>query len=115
MGLKNNKMVRKTLLNYEYWKSEKDQQWYFNLVHPDNGDVLITSEGYTTKRNKTVGMNSVRVNGKVKQMYVISPSLKGEKWYFILKATNGKTIGRSKMYTTKEHCEDAVLDSLRYA
>lgn len=42
-------------------KKRKDGQWMFNLI-AGNGQVIATSEGYTTKRNCLKGIKSVRRN-----------------------------------------------------
>jgi uncharacterized protein YegP (UPF0339 family) len=46
---------------FEYWKSKKDGMWYFHLKAP-NGEVIVDSEGYTTKDNCVFGIESVKKN-----------------------------------------------------
>lgn len=44
---------------FEFWKSKKDEQWYFHLVAP-NGEIIAQSEGYTTKDNCLNGIEAVK-------------------------------------------------------
>ena len=44
---------------FEMWESEKDGLWYFHLKAP-NGEVIVSSEGYTTKDNCSNGIDSVK-------------------------------------------------------
>ena len=46
---------------FEKWESEKDGLWYFHLKAP-NGEVIATSEGYTSEQNCDEGIESVMVN-----------------------------------------------------
>ncbi|KKK74959.1 hypothetical protein LCGC14_2878540 [marine sediment metagenome] len=105
--------------NFEYFKSEEDGQYYFNLLnkedHPacKHDGVLIKSEGYKSKRGKNVGINSVVKNSKLRRRYVIKQAKDG-RWYFILKAGNGKTIGSSPMKDSVEIVEKNIKLSMRY-
>ncbi len=62
-----------------------------------NGQVILTSEGYTTKANCQNGIESVKKNSAVDERFDRKES-KNNKWYFNLKATNGQIIGTSEMY-----------------
>ena len=44
---------------FEMWESEKDGLWYFHLKAP-NGEVIASSEGYTTKDNCRNGIDSLK-------------------------------------------------------
>ncbi len=44
---------------FEVWESSKDGLWYFHLKAP-NGEVIVSSEGYTSKDNCTNGIESVK-------------------------------------------------------
>jgi len=44
---------------FEMWESEKDGQWYFHLKAP-NGEIVASSQGYTTKDNCKNGIESVK-------------------------------------------------------
>lgn len=44
---------------FEMWEATKDGQWYFHLKAP-NGEIIASSEGYTTKDNCRNGIESVK-------------------------------------------------------
>jgi len=44
---------------FEYWQSEKNDEWYFHLVAP-NGEIIAQSEGYTSKDGCIKGAEAVK-------------------------------------------------------
>jgi len=68
----------------------------FNLK-ADNGQVILTSETYTTKAACQNGIDSVKSNAKSDSNYERKTS-SNNKYYFNLKAGNGQIIGTSEMY-----------------
>lgn len=74
----------------------KNGEFQFNLK-ASNGQVILTSEGYTTKENCKNGIESVKKNAVVDARYDKLVSKNG-KAYFNLKATNGQIIGTSELY-----------------
>jgi hypothetical protein len=79
-------------------KKASNGQYYFNLK-ADNGQVILTSEHYTTKAACYDGIDSVKANAKDDTKYDRKTSTNG-KFYFNLKAANGQVIGTSEMYET---------------
>jgi len=77
-------------------KTGNDGQHYFNLK-ADNGQVILTSEGYTTVAAMQNGIDSVKKNASDDKKYDKQASTNG-KFYFNLKASNGQVIGKSQMY-----------------
>ena len=71
-------------------------EFQFNLK-ADNGQVILSSEGYSSKSNCENGIDSVRKNSPDDNKYDRKTSTNG-KFYFNLKATNGQIIGTSEMY-----------------
>jgi len=74
----------------------KNGEFQFNLK-ASNGQVILTSEGYTTKENCKNGIESVKKNGTVDARFDRLTAKDG-KPYFNLKASNGQVIGSSEMY-----------------
>ena len=76
----------------------KNDEYQFNL-NASNGQVILISEGYTTKAACKNGVESVKVNSPLDSKYgrLIA---KNDHYYFNLKAGNGEIIGTSQMYTT---------------
>ncbi len=71
-------------------------EFQFNLK-AGNGQVILASEGYTTKAACENGIESVKKNSQDDARFERLTSKNG-KFYFLLKATNGQAIGSSEMY-----------------
>lgn len=71
-------------------------EFQFNLK-AGNGQVILASEGYTTKAACENGVESVKKNSQDDARFERLTS-KNDKYYFLLKATNGQSIGSSEMY-----------------
>jgi len=71
-------------------------EFQFNLK-AGNGQVILASEGYTTKAACENGIESVKKNSHDDARFERLTS-KNDKFYFLLKATNGQAIGSSEMY-----------------
>ncbi len=85
-------------------------EFQFNLK-ATNGQVILSSEGYTTKAACNNGIDSVRRNSQDDGKYDRKVS-KNDKFYFNLKATNGQIIGTSEMYES-EKSRDNGIDSVK--
>jgi len=77
-------------------KTGKDGQHYFNLL-ATNGQVILSSEEYTTTAAMHNGIESVKKNAPDDKHFERADSKNG-KFYFNLKASNGQVIGKSQMY-----------------
>ena len=75
-----------------------DGMYYFHL-RASNGEVILSSEGYSSRQSSLTGIASVKTNAPIRDRYQSSVSSDWQ-YYFILKAPNGETIGKSQMYTT---------------
>lgn len=77
----------------------------------DNGQVILTSETYTSKAACLNGVDSVKTNSKQDSNYDRRTST-NNKYYFNLKAGNGQIIGTSEMYETISGRENGI-DSVK--
>lgn len=84
----------------------KDDKYYFNLK-AGNGEIILTSQGYTTKANCLNGIESVKTNSQSEDRFEVKKSNDG-KDYFALTATNGQTIGKSQMYKSENGCANGI-------
>lgn len=84
----------------------KNDEYQFNLK-AGNGQIILTSEGYTTKTNCINGIESVKKNSPEDSRYEKKDSSNG-KFYFNLKATNGQVIGTSQMYESTAGRENGI-------
>ncbi len=86
--------------------NSKDGQVMFNLKAA-NGQVILTSERYTTKAAALNGIESVKKNSPLDERYERRENSKGEP-YFILKAANSQEIGRSEYYSSTSAMENGI-------
>ncbi|AKJ40738.1 YegP family protein [Pragia fontium] len=89
----------------------KNDEFYFRLK-ASNGQIILASEGYTTKANCQNGIKSVKAHaGDVKHFEKKVTS--NSKFCFNLKSSNGQVIGTSQTYTT-EQSRDAGITSVSH-
>jgi len=81
-------------------------EFQFNLK-AGNGQVILTSEGYTSKANCLSGIDSVKRNSKDDAKFERKTAKNG-KFYFNLMATNGQVIGTSEMYDTEAARDNGI-------
>jgi len=81
-------------------------EFQFNLKS-NNGLVILTSEGYTTKANCENGIESVKRSAQDDANFERRVT-KERKIYFNLKAGNGQIIGTSQMYGSDFACEKGI-------
>lgn len=94
------------MAKFETFKSEKSGEFYFNLK-AGNGQVILSSEGYTTASARDNGIESVRKNSQDDKRFERKESKKGEP-FFTLNSTNGQIIGKSEMYSSKSGMENGI-------
>jgi len=91
----------------------KDGQDYFQLK-AGNGEVILSSEGYKTRKSCENGIESVRKNSQDESRFDCRTAKDG-RTYFVLKAGNGQEIGRSQMYKTDSGCKNGMKSVARNA
>ncbi|MEP7197454.1 MAG: YegP family protein [Saprospiraceae bacterium] len=74
----------------------KNGEFQFNLK-ANNGEIILTSEGYSRRPSCLNGIASVQKNSQDESRFDLKTA-KNEKVYFNLIATNGQIIGTSEMY-----------------
>jgi len=77
---------------------DKAGKFRFNLK-AGNHQVILSSQGYATKKACENGIESVRKNSKSDKMFDKKKAKNGSP-FFSLKATNGQIIGSSEMYSS---------------
>lgn len=90
---------------FQIFKSTLNNQYYFRLK-AGNGEIILASEGYTTKQNCQNGIASVKVHAPYDSNYQRKDGLSN--YTFNLKANNNEIIGRSENYTTKQARENGI-------
>ena len=91
----------------------KNGEFQFNLK-ASNGQVVLTSEGYTTKTACLNGVESVKKNAGDINRYEKKVAKNG-KPFFNLKASNGQVIGASQMYANEKNCDNGIASVMKNA
>ncbi|MES3016376.1 MAG: YegP family protein [Bacteroidota bacterium] len=81
-------------------------EFQFNLK-AGNGQVILSSEGYSSKSACENGIESVKKNSQDDSRFEKKVS-KNEKHYFSLKASNGQIIGSSEMYESSSARDNGI-------
>ena len=87
-------------------KTDKSGKFRFNLK-AGNGQIILSSQGYTTKSACENGIESVKKNSQDDGMFERLTAKDGSP-YFNLKASNGQVIGASEMYSSAAAMENGV-------
>jgi uncharacterized protein YegP (UPF0339 family) len=87
-------------------KTDKSGQYRFNLK-ASNGQVILSSEAYTSKAGCEGGIESVRTNSQIDTRYK-RKTASNDSPYFNLKASNGQVIGTSEMYSSTSAMETGI-------
>ena len=83
---------------FELSKSSNDQFRF--VLKAGNGEIILTSELYTTKAAAENGIDSVRTNSPLDERYEKKTATNG-KFHFNLKAGNHQVIGSSQLYASE--------------
>lgn len=91
---------------FEIFKSESGDKFYFRLK-AKNGQIILSSQGYTSKGGCTNGIESVKSNAENDDAYERKEAVNG-KFHFNLEAKNGQVIGKSQMYASTSSMETGI-------
>lgn len=87
---------------FELFKSPNDNLFYFHLKN-SKGEIILQSEGYTTKANCQNGIRSVKKNAILDKAYQTTAK------HFNLKSVdNGKIIASSEKYASEALIEKGI-------
>ncbi len=87
-------------------KKAASGKFMFNLKAA-NSQIIFTSQLYQAKSGAKNGIESVRKHAGDDANFKRKESKAGEP-YFVLEATNGQTIGKSEMYSSKSAMENGI-------
>ena len=91
----------------------KNGEFQFNLK-ATNGQIILTSEGYTTKTACLNGVESVKKNAPIAERFEVKEAKNG-KPYFNLKASNGQVIGASQRYASERTMKAGIASVMKNA
>ncbi|MGL5532141.1 MAG: YegP family protein [Plesiomonas shigelloides] len=87
-------------------KKASDGQFMFNLK-ASNGEIILTSERYTTKAAALNGIESVQKNATDEAHFELKVA-SSNKPYFVLKARNHQVIGQSQLYSSDVSAQNGI-------
>ena len=87
-------------------KTGASGQFMFNLL-AGNHQVILTSESYKEKSGALNGIKSCQENSQTDERFERKVA-KDDSPYFVLKASNGQTIGKSEMYSSSSAMENGI-------
>lgn len=87
-------------------KNKEGSNYHFTLK-AKNGQVILSSEVYSSKAAAENGISSVKKNAPEDARYERKTAKNG-KFFFNLKAGNGQVIGSSQMYTSESGMENGI-------
>lgn len=93
--------------------TRKNGEFQFNLK-AGNGQVILASEGYSSKAACMNGIESVRKNSQDEERFEKNTSKNG-KAFFNLKASNGQIIGNSEMYESEAARDNGIASVMKNA
>jgi uncharacterized protein len=98
------------MAKFEVYQSGKKNDFRFRLK-ADNGQTILSSEGYTTKASCLNGIESVKKNSKDPKR-VSKTQTPGKMFRFAITAANSQIIGVSQNYKS-ESGRDNGVDSVK--
>ena len=90
-----------------------DEQFYFRLFAV-NGQIILGSEGYTSRDGCQNGIDSVKENAPLDERYLRKTTSSGG-FYFTLTAANHQPIGNSETYTTEAARDNGIESVMKTA
>ena len=94
-------------------KAGQKGKFFFDLK-AGNGEIILTSQMYVTKPEALAGIASLKANAPHDAQFERKIA-KNDSPYFVLKATNGETIGRSETYSSPSSMENGIKSVMRNA
>ncbi len=91
----------------------KNGEFQFDLK-ATNGQVILSSEGYTTMAACKNGIESVMKNAADEGRFERKEAKNGNP-YFVLKAGNGQIIGTSEMYSSEASRDNGIASVMKNA
>ena len=88
-------------------------QFYFRLK-AGNGEIILSSEQYKAKVDAEGGIAAAKVNAADDARFERKTSTAGEP-YFVLRAANGQSLGRSEMYSSAAGMEKGIASVMANA
>ena len=93
-------------MQFEIFQSKKDKKHYFRLKN-NSGDVVLKSQGYSTKRTCMNGIQSVKKNTQVAERFAPQQTKSGKQWFNVV-ARNGQVVATSQRWDNARKCKSQI-------
>lgn len=94
------------MAKFEVYQSGKDKEFRFRLK-ADNGQTILSSEGYTTKASCMNGIESVKNNSSDPKRFTKSTT-PTNMYRFSITAPNNQIIGASQNYKSESGRDNGI-------
>jgi uncharacterized protein len=94
------------MAKFEVYQSGKKDEFRFRLK-ADNGQNILSSEGYTTKASCLNGIESVKKNASDPKRVTMTQT-PTKMFRFSLTAANNQIIGTSQNYKSQSGCKNGI-------
>lgn len=91
----------------------KDGKEYF-VLKAGNGEVIMQSQGYSSRLGCEKGIESVRKNSQNESSFAKKKAKNG-RFYWGLNASNGQQIGKSQMYKSESGRNNGIKSVMKNA
>ena len=93
-------------MQFEIFQSKKDKKHYFRLKN-NSGDVVLKSQGYSTKRTCMNGIQSVKKKTQVAERFAPQQTKSGKQWFNVV-ARNGQVVATSQRWDNARKCKSQI-------
>jgi uncharacterized protein len=101
------------MAKFEVYQSGQKNEFRFRLK-ADNGQIILSSEGYTTKASCLNGIESVKKNA-ADQTRFNKTKTPTNMYRFSITATNNQIIGTSQNYKSESGCKNGIESVMKNA
>jgi len=98
-------------LRYEIFKDQRGE-YRFNLLDTNYKIILTASEGYVNKADCKTAIGICQANSPY-DTYYDKRTTTSAKYYFTLRSSNGRDIGRSEDYNTSAGRDEGIKNVKR--
>lgn len=98
---------------FEVYQSGKKEEFRFRLK-ADNGQIILSSEGYSSKSACMNGVESVKKNSADAKRFVKNTTPTGM-FRFNITAANNQVIGTSQNYQSESGCDNGIQSVMKNA
>ena len=101
------------MAKFEVYQSGQKEKFRFRLK-AENGQIILSSEGYTTKASCLNGIESVKKNSADAKRFNKTKTPTGM-FRFALTSTNSQIIGTSQNYKSESGCDNGIKSVMNNA